>query len=62
MDTPTYDALLADLHRKLVAIYASLAEHGPTDPQMVLPHTLSGLREVLDTIRAARKDAAPTSS
>lgn len=59
MDPSKQDAVLADLHRKLVAIYASLAEHGPTDPQMVLPHTLAGLRDALDTIQAARKEMAP---
>jgi hypothetical protein len=49
------------LHRKIVAIHYGLAEHGPTDPKMVVPWALAELRGVLDYIQAVKR-AQPTPS
>lgn len=51
------DALNA-VHRRLVAIHASLAEHGPTDPRMAIPWTLDELKTVMRYIRAVREGEA----
>lgn len=47
--------VLDALHRRLVAIHASLAEHGPSDPKLAVPWTLDELTTVLRYIRAVRK-------
>jgi hypothetical protein len=54
-DTNVPTEVLDELHRRIVAIHYGLAEHGPTDPKMVLPWALAELREVTAYIRAAKK-------
>jgi hypothetical protein len=49
------DEALEALHKKLVSIRASLAEHGPTDPRMVIPWALDELQQATGYIRAVRK-------
>jgi hypothetical protein len=46
--------VLDTLHRRLVAIHASLAEHGPTDPKPTITWTLDELTTVTRYIRAVR--------
>jgi len=47
--------ILDAVHRRLVAIHAGLAEHGPTDPRMAIPWTLDELETVTRYIRAVRQ-------
>jgi hypothetical protein len=53
------DALNA-VHRRLVAVHASLAEHGPTDPKTAIPWTLDELKAVMRYIRAVRNEEPAT--
>lgn len=46
------------VHRRLVAIHASLAEHGPTDPKPTIAWTLGELKTVMRYIRAVREGEA----
>jgi len=50
--------VLDTLHRRLVAIHAGLAEHGPSDPKLAVPWTLDELTTVLRYIRAVRRGEA----
>lgn len=50
--------VLEAVDRRLVAVHASLAEHGPTDPNMVISWTLDELTTLLRYIRAVRKGEA----
>lgn len=47
--------ILDTLHRRLVAVHAGLAEHGPSDPKTAVPWTLNELTTVLRYIRAVRQ-------
>ena len=48
-------AVLAGLHRRLVVLYAGLAESGPAGPVETMRWTLDELTTVLRYIRAVRQ-------
>ena len=53
---------LAVLHKKLVAIHYGLAEHGPTDPKMIIPWALDELQEATRYIRSVEQANQPTAT
>lgn len=55
----TTEEMLSVLQRKIVAIHYGLAEHGPTDPKMVVPWALRELNGVLDYIQTVKQAQTP---